>query len=243
MNESGRLRAVLFDLDGVLTPTAAVHMRAWREIFESVFVAHSLAPAYTDVDYFAHVDGRPRYDAVDALLRTRGLTAPWGSPSDGPDAETVCGIGNRKNARFEELLSHDGVEPYPDAIDALDAIAAVAMPAAVVSSSRNARDVLAAAGIADRFDVVVDGNVAEREALSGKPAPDTFLRAADLLGVTAEEAVVVEDAVAGVAAGRAGDFGLVIGVDRGAGADALRTAGADLVLTSLTALREVLLDA
>ncbi len=243
MSAPRRLRAVLFDLDGVLTPTAAVHMRAWAETFAEVFAAHGLTPPYTDADYFALVDGRPRYEAVDALLRTRGLALPWGAPEDAVGAETVCGIGNRKNARFEALLAHDGVAPYPDALVALQTVADTGVSTAVVSSSRNARDVLAAAGIGDRFSTIVDGGVAAREGLRGKPAPDTFLRAAELLGVPAHAAVVVEDAVAGVAAGRAGRFGFVLGVDRGAGAAALRLAGADRVVDSLTALREVLADA
>jgi len=243
MNASRALGAVLFDLDGVLTPTAQVHMRAWAETFSAVFARHGLVPPYGDADYFAYVDGRPRYDAVDALLRERGLVLPWGSPEDAPAAETVCGIGNRKNDRFEELLATEGVAPYPDAVVALDAVAAAGLPAAVVSSSRNARDVLEAAGILDRFGTIVDGNVLLQEGLRGKPAPDSFLRAAELLGVAAGAAVVVEDAVAGVAAGRAGGFGLVVGVDRGAGAAALRAAGADRVVESLAAFQEVLADA
>ncbi len=240
---SGRFLAVLFDLDGVLTPTAAVHMRAWTATFDEVFAAHGLTPPYADADYFAHVDGRPRYDGVDAVLRSRGLELPWGAPEDPADAGTVCGIGNRKNARFEALLAEQGVAPYPDALDALDAVAAAGVASAVVSSSRNARDVLDAAGIGDRFTTIVDGGVAAREGLAGKPMPDTFRRAAELLGVPVTAAVVVEDAVAGVAAGRAGGFGFVLGVDRGAGAAALQAAGADRVVVSLSMLREVLADA
>ena len=238
-----RIRAVLFDLDGVLTPTAKLHMRSWAETFEVAFAAHGLTPPYTDADYYAEVDGRPRYDAVDAVLRGRGLALPWGSPEDPDDADTVCGIGNRKNERFEALLARDGIAPYPDALDALDAVAAAGVRSAVVSSSRNARGVLEAAGIGDRFATVVDGEVSARERLRGKPAPDGFLHAAALLGVDPAEALVAEDAIAGVEAGRAGGFGIVLGVDRGAGEAALREAGADRVTASLTVIRELLADA
>jgi len=238
-----RASAVLFDLDGVLTPTARLHMRSWAETFQAAFAAHGLTPPYGDADYYAEVDGRPRYDAVDAVLRGRGLVLPWGSPEDPDDADTVCGIGNRKNERFEALLTREGIAPYPDALDALEAVAAAGIPTAVVSSSRNARGVLAAAGIEDRFGTIVDGEVSAREHLRGKPAPDGFLHAASLLGVAPAEAIVAEDAIAGVEAGRAGGFGLVLGVDRGAGEAALRRAGADRVTTSLSVIRELLADA
>jgi len=227
------LDAVLFDLDGVLTPTADVHMRAWRELFLPY------APDYTDADYFAHIDGKPRYDGVRAMLASRGIALPDGDPSDGPEAETVCGLGNRKNALFTAVLDADGVEPYPGSVRFLDLLAGCVRPdgrpveVAVVSSSKNARPVLEAAGLLDRFEVIVDGVVAADRGIPGKPNPDTYLYAAQLLGVPADRAVVVEDAHSGVAAGRAGRFGLVLGVDRGAGHAELLASGADVVVDDL----------
>lgn len=229
-------RAVLFDLDGVVTPTAEVHMRAWSEMFNAFLTTYdaSLAP-YTDADYFAHVDGKPRYDGVRDFLASRGIELPEGTSEDPPGRVTVRGLGNRKNQALNEVLQRDGVTAYPGSIALLDHLRDLDLPLAVVSSSANAPAVLAAAGIADRFRRVVDGAVAVEAGLPGKPAPDTFLHAAEALGVTAQEAVVLEDAVSGVRAGVAGGFGLVIGVDRGAG-DALREAGATLVVTDLAEL-------
>lgn len=229
--------AVLFDLDGVLTPTAEVHMRAWAEMF-TAFLGAWQGPAtdtspYTDDDYFAHVDGKPRYDGVRDLLEARGIRLPEGDPSDPPSAETVCGLGNRKNDAFNVVLERDGVTAYPGSVALLDALRAQGMPLAVVSSSANAPAVLAAAGLSDRFVTVVDGRVARSLGLAGKPAPDTFVHAARACGATPERSVVVEDAVSGVRAGAAGGFGLVIGVDRGAGAEVLTAAGAHLVVTDL----------
>jgi beta-phosphoglucomutase family hydrolase len=227
--------AVLFDLDGVLTPTAEVHMRAWAALFTPVLDARGAEP-YTDDDYFRYVDGRPRYDGVQALLESRGIELPYGDPGDPPEAETVCGLGNRKNTVFSETLRRDGMAAYPGSLALVDRLGALGIPAAVVSSSKNAVPVLAAARLADRFPVVVDGVVAAAEHLPGKPAPDIFLAAAERLGVAPEHAVVVEDAVSGVAAGAAGGFALVVGVDRGVGADALTAAGADVVVHDLADL-------
>ncbi|MDT0165412.1 beta-phosphoglucomutase family hydrolase [Actinotalea sp. AC32] len=228
--------AVLFDLDGVLTPTAAVHMRAWELMFRGYFTTHGIEPPYSDEDYFAHVDGRPRYDGVRATLASRGVRLPEGLPSDPPGTPTVCGLGNTKNAMVNEVLEREGVEPYPGSVRVVDDLERRGVPMAVVSSSRNTPAVLGAAGLAGRFGVVVDGTVAAAEHLPGKPAPDTFLRAAARLGVPPARAVVVEDAVSGVAAGRSGGFGLVVGVDRGAGADVLLAAGADVVVRDLAEL-------
>lgn len=225
--------AVLFDLDGVLTPTAAVHMRAWELMFRQYFAEHDIDPPYTDADYFTHVDGRPRYDGVRSTLLSRGVRLPEGEPSDPPGAQTVCGLGNTKNALVNQLLAQEGVEPYPGSVRVVDALDRRGVPMAVVSSSRNTPAVLEAAGLGGRFPVIVDGVVAAAKHLAGKPAPDTFLHAAELLGVPPERTVVVEDAVSGVAAGRAGGFGLVVGVDRGAGAAALTDAGADVVVRDL----------
>jgi len=228
-----RFAAFLFDLDGVLTPTAEVHERAWTIMFDE-FLGDR--PPFTSGDYLAYVDGKPRYDGVRSFLTSRGIELPEGSVHDPPGHGSVCALGNRKNALFTEVLQRDGIAPYPGSTAFLDELERRQIPAAVVSSSRNARDVLEAAGLAERFDVVVDGTVAASEGVPGKPAPDMFLLAAGRLGVDAGDAVVVEDALSGVAAGRAGHFGLVLGVDRGAGAVELRANGADAVVADLADL-------
>ena len=225
--------AVLFDLDGVLTPTAEVHMHAWQTMFEELFAAWDITPAYTERDYFDHLDGKKRYDGVAALLRSRDIEVPWGDPSDPPSSDTVCGIGNRKNAVFERVLRADGIAPYPGSLRLLDQLVEKRMPVAVVSSSKNAEEVLAAAGIRDRFEVVMDGVIAERDHLASKPAPDVFVEAARMLGVDPARSAAVEDAISGVRSAAAGGFALVVGVDRGVGADDLRAAGAHVVVTDL----------
>ncbi|CAN5362721.1 beta-phosphoglucomutase family hydrolase [soil metagenome] len=233
--------AVLFDLDGVITPTAEVHMRAWAEMFtlflQSRDDAGEQAP-YTDADYFEHVDGKPRYDGVRDFLASRGITLPEGDPSDPPAAETVCGLGNRKNLMFAEVLHDEGVTAYPGSVTLLDQLRAAGMKMAIVSSSKNAPDVLDTAGMTEYFSVVVHGGIAAERGLAGKPAPDTYEAAADELGVPHRRWVVVEDATSGVAAGAAGDFGLVIGVDRGVGHEALSAAGADVVVSDLAELTD-----
>jgi beta-phosphoglucomutase family hydrolase len=228
--------AALFDLDGVITPTAEVHRRAWAEMFDGFLAARGVEERYTDDDYYRYVDGKPRYDGVRSFLESRGIELPEGEPDDGPDEETVAGLGNRKNALFEQILERDGVEAYPGSVTLLDHLAEQGTQMAVVSSSRNAPKVLRAAGLIDRFPVIVDGAVAAERRLAGKPAPDTFLLAAQQLDVEPSRAVVLEDATSGVAAGHAGRFGLVVGVDRGAGADALREHGADTVVDDLDEL-------
>lgn len=223
--------AYLFDLDGVITPTVLLHRRAWREAFERVFRAAGAEP-YRESDYFDSLDGRPRFEGVAALLEARGIALPMGEEGD-EGLGTIRGIGNAKNRLFAEMLERDGIDPYPGTVRLIDRLGAQGKPLAVVSSSRNAEEVLRAARLRDRFAAVVDGVVAAREGLPGKPAPDTFLRAAELLGTTPERAVVFEDAASGVEAGRAGGFGLVVGVDRGAGRAALEAAGADTVVEDL----------
>lgn len=225
--------AVLFDLDGVLTPTAEVHMAAWSDMFNAYLTSRGAAADYTDEDYFRYVDGKPRYDGVRDFLASRDIVLPDGDPSDAPEAETVCGLGNRKNDAFNAVLERDGIAPYPGSLALVEQLAAAAVPMAVVSSSKNAPAVLEAADLTDFFPVIVDGNVAHAEGIAGKPAPDTYLRAAELFGVDADDAIVVEDAVSGVAAGAAGGFAHVIGVDRGVGEQELRDAGADIVVTDL----------
>ena len=233
--------AVLFDLDGVLTPTAEVHMRAWAEMFGS-FLAHWGGPGdtspYTDADYFAHVDGKPRYDGVRSFLSARGIALPEGEETDPPDVETVAGLGNRKNEIVLRMIRHDGVEAYEGSVRYVRAAREAGLSRAVVSSSSNCREVLVAAGIDDLFEQRIDGVVAERDHLKGKPAPDTFVAGARALGVVPKQAAVFEDALAGVAAGRAGGFAYVVGVDRVGQAGALREHGADVVVSDLTELLE-----
>lgn len=227
---------VLFDLDGVLTPTADVHMHAWKSMFTELFTAWNITPAYTDADYFTYLDGKKRYDGVASLLRSRDVEIPWGDPSDAADADTVCGIGNRKNAVFEAVLHAEGIAAYPGSRALVDKLLAAGVPIGVVSSSKNADQVLRAAGIRDLFPVLVDGTVAEREHLPSKPAPDMFALAARLLGVDAARSAAVEDAHSGVASASAAGYGLVVGVDRGAGADLLLRSGADVVVDDLSDL-------
>ncbi|MGB4134950.1 MAG: HAD-IA family hydrolase, partial [Microbacterium sp.] len=185
---------VLFDLDGVLTPTAEVHMRAWQAVFDQVFAEWGIEPAYTDADYFAHVDGKKRYDGVAAVMRDRNVEIPWGSVSDAPTEDTVCGIGNRKNDAFAAALRSEGIAPYPGSLALIEALRAADVPMGVVSSSKNAEEVLGAAGIRPFFAAVVDGVVAEREHLASKPAPDMFLAGARALRLEPAVTVAVEDA-------------------------------------------------
>lgn len=224
---------VLFDLDGVLTPTAEVHMYAWQTMFEELFTAWEITPPYTESDYFDYLDGKKRYDGVASLLRSRDVEVPWGDPSDDPARDTVCGIGNRKNEVFARVLRADGIAPYPGSIALLDVLAAKQVPVGVVSSSKNAEEVLAAAGIRDRFPVVMDGVIAERDGLASKPAPDVFAEGARMLGVDPARSVAIEDATSGAASAAAAGFVLVVGVNRGTGAEALLAAGAHVVVDDL----------
>ena len=225
--------AYLFDLDGVITPTAEVHMKAWGEMFNAFLVGFPGQEPWTDADYFAHVDGKPRYDGVRDFLASRGIELPEGDPSDAATEQSICGLGNRKNETFNEIIRRDGVAPYPGSGALIDVLRKRGAKLAVVSSSRNAVPVLRAAGLAEAFSVIVDGNVAKEQQLAGKPAPDTFQYAAEQLQVPPSRAVVIEDALSGVTAGAAGGFGLVVGVDRGVGSDALCRSGAGLVVADL----------
>jgi beta-phosphoglucomutase family hydrolase len=229
--------AVLFDLDGVLTPTADLHQQAWATMFDEFLEPRGM-PRFSDDDYLRYVDGRPRFDGVRTFLASRDITLPEGDRDDPPGDGSVSALGNRKNTVFLDILRRDGIAPYPGSMRFLDHLDERGIKSAVVSSSRNAREVLEASGLAPRFDVVTDGLVAADEHIAGKPSPDMFLNAASRLDVAAADAVVVEDAVSGVEAGRAGRFGLVIGVDRGAGHDALREHGADVVVDDLAELLE-----
>lgn len=224
---------VLFDLDGVLTPTAEVHMHAWQTMFTELFADWGIEPAYTDEDYFRYLDGKQRYDGVASLLRSRDVEVPWGDPDDDPTADTVCGIGNRKNAVFSRVLRADGIAPYPGSLALVDRLIALGVPIGVVSSSKNAEEVLTVAGLRDRFPVVMDGVVAAREGLRSKPEPDMFAEGARMLGVDPARSAAVEDAHSGVASAAAAGFALVVGVDRGAGAQALLDLGAHVVVDDL----------
>ncbi|YAL83896.1 HAD family hydrolase [Dermacoccaceae bacterium W4C1] len=229
--------AALFDLDGVLTPTADVHMRAWDKMFNEFLTAHDADQApYTSQDYFDHVDGKPRFDGVADFLAARGIELPQGSESDPPEADTVYGLGNRKNVVFTQVLEDEGVAPYPGSLRLLEQLKDQGLPMAVVSSSKNAPAVLKTAGIDHFFSLVMHGGLAAERGLAGKPAPDTFVAAAEELGAAIDNSVVLEDAVSGVKAGAAGNFALVIGVDRGVGQQALTDAGADLVVADLEEL-------
>lgn len=234
--------AVLFDLDGVITRTVSLHVAAWKRLFDEFLADRAAAlggtfePFDPDRDYRLHVDGRPRYDGVAAFLGSRAIHLAQGTPEDPADLETICGLGNRKNAYFAEELASRGVETFADTVELIDVLRAAGKGLAVVSASENCTALLDRAGLLDRFDVRVTGVEARRWALAGKPGPDTYLRAAELLGVVPSRAVVVEDAISGVQAGRAGGFGLVVGVDRHGDPQALADGGADVVLDDLTDL-------
>ncbi len=229
------VRACLFDLDGVLTDTAVVHRAAWREVFDALLAARGL-PLFTDEDYLTYVDGRQRRDGVRDFLASRAIVLNEGSRGDPPEADTVAGVGNRKNVLLLARLAREGVEVIPGSTEYLRAVRAAGIRTAVVTSSANGEAVIRAAGLEDLVEVRVDGAVAQEERLPGKPAPDTFLAAARRLGVQPASAAVFEDALAGVAAGRAGRFGFVVGVDRGNQADALKASGADIVVDDLVDL-------
>lgn len=248
MVELQKYRAILFDLDGVLTPTAELHMQAWATLFGEYFTQKQLTQPgidpYTDQDYLQYVDGMPRYIGVQNVLESRQIELPWGDSDDPDTAETICGLGNRKNTLFRALLGAGSLAPYPGSLAFLHRVLAVGKQVAVVSSSKNARDVLLAAGILDLFPVIIDGLAVEQGHLQGKPHPDMFLAAAEALSVHPHKAVVIEDAQVGVAAGVSGDFGLVIGVNRGDATqrELLRAAGADLVVNDLAELGEATLS-
>ncbi|WP_442544058.1 HAD family hydrolase [Arthrobacter sp. KN11-1C] len=225
--------ALLFDLDGVLTPTAVVHEQAWQELFDGYLAETGHPDGYQESDYFDHIDGKPRFDGVRDFLTSRGITLPEGPTDDDPANTSVQGLGNRKNRIFNEIVDSRGVEPYAGSVRFIQAALELGLKLAVVSSSRNAPAVLKAAGLDGYFPVVVDGQVAAAVGLPGKPDPATFRYAAELLDVPAEGCVVVEDAVSGVQAGSAGNFRAVIGVDRGAGHQTLLDAGATFVVDDL----------
>jgi trehalose 6-phosphate phosphatase len=237
-----RYDAVLFDLDGVVTKTAKVHAASWKKLFDEYLKNRaggedgSWAPFDINSDYNAYVDGKPRYDGVKSFLKSRGIDLVFGSPDDSPDAETICGLGNRKNQIFNDHLQTHGVEPYDIAVELLRVLKENGFKTAVVSSSKNCRTVITVAGIEELFDTRVDGVVSAQLGLDGKPNPDIFLEAARQLGVPPERAIVLEDAISGVQAGRRGQFGCVIGVDRIGHAQALKENGANVVVRTFAEL-------
>lgn len=234
--------AILFDLDGVLTATATIHSVCWKQMFDRFLeeygrrTGNCCEPFDIATDYRRHVDGKLRYDGVRSLLASRGIELAQGRPDDPPEAETVCGLGNRKDQLVGVVLAREGVDRYEGSIAWVNFLRNQGYCLAVVSASKNCRPVLEAAGLAHFFEIVVDGWLAAAEGLPGKPSPATFLRAAELVGVAPERCVVVEDAVSGVQAGRAGGFGLVIGVAREGNRDDLAENGADLVVEDLAEL-------
>lgn len=231
------VRACLFDLDGVLTQTAKVHQAAWKRTFDDFLSARDpQAAEFSADDYNAYVDGKPRKDGVRDFLASRGIELPEGTDGDGPDAATVGGVATRKNELVLAELDEHGVQVYEGSMRYLRAVKDAGLPVAVVTASANGEAVIASAGFADLVDARIDGIVTAREGYRGKPAPDTFLAGARALGVDPAEAVVFEDAQSGVAAGKAGSFGFVVGVDRAGQADALREHGADVVVTDLAEL-------
>ena len=233
--------AVLFDLDGVITATARVHSAAWKKLFDAYLtkVAERDGAPFREFDgedYRLFVDGKPRYEGIRSFLESRGIHLPFGTPEDSEDQETVCGLGNQKNRFFNEALKSDGVDVFQTSVDLIHALKATGMLTAVVTSSKNCSTVLDAAGLGGVFDLQFDGNDAARDNIAGKPKPDTYVEAARRLGATPRRSVVIEDAISGVQAGRAGNFGLVVGVDRTDDAQGLRDNGADVVVEDLAEL-------
>jgi beta-phosphoglucomutase family hydrolase len=236
--------AVLFDLDGVITDTANLHAMCWKQMFDEYLqkrarqTGEAFRPFDVASDYLLHVDGKPRFDGVRDFLKSRAIELPEGSPEDPTDTETVCGLGNRKNDLVNDAIAEVGVVPYDGSVRFIHRVRRDGFKIAVVTSSQNCMAVLEAAKLDEFFQVRVDGNVIDAQQLAGKPAPDTFLLAAKLLGVEPKRTVVIEDAISGVQAGSDGDFGLVIGIARKNNAEELKRCGADLVVRDLDELMD-----
>ncbi len=228
--------AVIFDLDGVITKTAKVHSKAWKRLFDGYLEKHATDDwkPFDDEDYRRYVDGKPRHEGIQSFLQSRGMELPWGSPEDGPEKETIHGLGSLKNAHFQELIQEQGVEVYEGAVQLLQELRSAQFRTAVVSSSKNCASILKAAQLLHLFDHKTDGVDAQEKNLKGKPSPDIFLVTARMLGTAPERTVVLEDAISGVQAGRNGEFGLVIGVDRTGHGEDLKKNGAHLVVTHLS---------
>jgi beta-phosphoglucomutase family hydrolase len=239
-----RYDAVLFDLDGVLTDTANLHATCWKQMFDEYLLERArqtgtaFRPFDIDTDYRLHVDGKPRFNGVRDFLSSRGIELPEGDPGDPSEVETICGLGNRKDELVDRAIVEVGVEPYDGSVQFIHQLRREGFKIAVVTSSQNCASVLEAAKLDTFFDVRVDGNVIQAQRLAGKPAPDTFLLAASLLGVEPRRTIVIEDAISGVQAGSNGNFGLVIGVARKGNADELKHHGAHLVVGDLAELTD-----
>jgi beta-phosphoglucomutase family hydrolase len=239
-----RYDAVLFDLDGVITNTASVHAACWKQMFDEYLQkratqrGEAFRPFDLANDYRLYVDGKPRYDGVRDFLRSRGIELPEGSRDDPPEMETVCGLGNQKNELVNEVIDQKGVEPYEGSVRLINQLCRNGFKIAVVTSSQNCAAVLKAAKLDTFFEAHVDGDIMHAQSLAGKPAPDTFLAAAKLLGVKPARSVVIEDAIAGVEAGSSGKFGLVIGVARKGNTEELAHHGAHLVVNDLSELAD-----
>lgn len=235
------LQAVVFDLDGVVTDTATVHRTAWKRLFDDFLRRRAretgqVFEEFTEADYLAHVDGKPRYDGAASFLSSRGIALSYGDPSDDPGTDTVCALANRKNLAFHEVLRERGVKRFDTSVTLIETLREQGLRTAVVSSSRNCREVVERAGLTTLFDARVDGAIAYELGLPGKPDPAMFLEAVRRLHVPAERAAVVEDAISGVQAGRRGGFAVVVGVDRVGNAEELRRHGADIVVRDLAEL-------
>jgi trehalose 6-phosphate phosphatase len=237
-----KYEAAILDMDGVITRSARAHMAAWKRMFDDYLRKWSerkgqkFSP-FTEEDYYQYVDGKPRYEGAQSFLASRGISLEYGSPEDPPEKESICGLGNRKNQYFREYLKNNGVESYQSTIDFINNLKSTKKRVAVISSSRNAKAVLEAARVSNLFHVVVDGVISAELHLKGKPEPDIFLEAAKRLGVNPRQAIVIEDAISGVEAGRAGGFGLVIGINRSGENTGLKDHGADMVISDLSELR------
>ncbi|WP_236587708.1 trehalose-phosphatase [Marivirga aurantiaca] len=244
-NISRNFKAAIIDMDGVITQTARLHAKAWKEMFDDFLSkkeGDDFQPLRIEKDYKQYIDGIPRFDGVRAFLKSRNIQIPEGSPEDGPEKDTVYGLGMRKNKIFLELLKVEGVEVYEDTLEVIKKWKLENMKLAVISSSRNCKHIIESSGLSDFFDVRVDGEISQEENLNGKPEPDIFLKASDLLGIDASQAIVLEDAISGVKAGKKGNFALVVGVARSGEENELKKAGADIVVKNLKELEEAMTE-